>query len=181
MADGEGRHVPGVVLEQQRDALVVHDVAMLDAVGAEPDRILHRFRVGGMRHDLETALPADLESGAELLVEQERMGVEVPRRPHDPAREVELDVVDAVFDLLANGFHPAIGAVDLQRMTRRQEMPAGGGEEMPAGEQPRADMLSGVEGALPSDVHEVWAPAQRIPVMPDLVSAAASRWPNRVT
>src|SRR4029077_5852046 len=83
------------------------------------------------------------------------MGVEVPRRPHDAAREVELDMVDAVFDLLANGFHPTIGTVDLQRMPRGQEVPARGGEEMTAGEQPRADMLSGIEGSLPSDVHEV--------------------------
>jgi hypothetical protein len=34
MADGEGRRVPGIVLEQDRDALVVHDVAMLDAMSA---------------------------------------------------------------------------------------------------------------------------------------------------
>ena len=113
MADGEGRHVPGIVLEQQRDALVVHDVAVLDAMGTEPDRILHRIRVGGMGHDLEAALPADLERSADLVVEQERMGVKVPGRPHDAARQVELDVVDAIFDLLADGLHPTIGAVDL--------------------------------------------------------------------
>ena len=71
MADGEGRHVPRIVLEQERDALVIHDVAMLDAMGAEPDRILHCIRVGGMRHDLEAALPADLEGSADLVVEQE--------------------------------------------------------------------------------------------------------------
>ena len=107
-----------------------------------------------MRHDLEAALAADLEGGAELVVEQERVGVEVPCRPHDAAREVELDVVDAVLDLLADGLDPAIGAVDLQRMTRGQKVPAGGGEEMTAGEQPGPDMLSGVEGPLPGDVHE---------------------------
>ena len=155
MADGQGRHVPRIVLEQERDALVIHDVAMLDAMGAEPDRILHCIRVGGMRHDLEAALPADLEGSADLVVEQERMGVEVPCRPHDAAREVKLDMVDAVLDLLADGFHPTIGAVNLQRMTRGQEMSARGGEEITAGEQPRADMLSGVEGPLPCDVHEV--------------------------
>src|SRR5215469_11593013 len=155
MADGEGRHVPRIVLEQERDALVIHDVAMLDAVGAEPDRILHGIRVGGMRHDLEAALPADLEGSADLVVEQERMGVEVPCRPHDAAREVKLDMVDAVLDLLADGFHPTKGAVNLQRMTRGQEMSARGGEEITAGEQPRADMLSGVEGPFPCDVHEV--------------------------
>src|SRR5215472_3374171 len=108
-----------------------------------------------MRHDLEAALPADLKGSADLVVEQKRMGVEVPSRAHDAAREVKLDMVDAVFDLLADGFHPAIGAVDLQRMTRGQEMSARSGEEITAGEQPRADMLSGVEGPLPCDVHEV--------------------------
>jgi hypothetical protein len=74
-----------------------------------------------MCHDLEAALPADLEGSADLVVEQERMGVEVPSRPHD-TREVKLDEFDAVLDLLADGFRPIIGAVDLQRMTRGQEM-----------------------------------------------------------
>src|SRR6516165_1538230 len=57
--------------------------------------------------------------------------------------------------LVSTGFHPTIWAVDLQRMTRGQEVSARGGEEITAGEQPRADMLSGVEGPLPCDVHEV--------------------------
>src|SRR5215472_10385979 len=140
MADGEGRHVPRIVLEQERDALVIHDVAMLDAMGAESDCILYRIRVGGVRHNLEAALPADLKGGADLVVEQERMGVEVPCRPHDAARQVKLDMV-------ADGFHPTIGAVDLQRMTRGQEVSTRGGEEITTGEQPRTDMLSGVEGA----------------------------------
>ena len=154
MADGEGRHIPSIVLEQQRNALVIHDVAMLDAVGAEPDRILNRLRIGGMRHDLEAALPADLERSADLVVEQERMGVKVPGRPHDAARQVELDVVDAILDLLADGLHPTIGAVDLQRMTGGQEVSARGREEMTAGEQAGAHMLSGVEGPLPGNIHE---------------------------
>src|ERR1700756_4341730 len=71
----------------------------------------------------------------------------------DPTHAV--DMVDAVLDLLADGFHPTIGAVNLQRMTRCQEMSAGGGEEITAGEQPRADMLPGVEGPFPGDIHEV--------------------------
>src|SRR5262252_2308831 len=128
---------------------------MLDAMGAQPDRAFHGSRVGGMGYDLEAAFPADLEGSADLVVEQERMGVAVPSRPHDAAREVKLDMVDAVLDLLADGFHPTIWAVDLQRMTRGQEVSARGGEEITAGEQPRADMLSGVEGPLPCDVHEV--------------------------
>src|ERR1700747_3635270 len=130
MADREGRHVPGLMLEQERDALAIHDVAMLDAMGAELDRILHCIRVGGMRHDLEATLSADLEGGADLVVEQERMGVEIPCRPHDAAREVKLDMVDTVLDLVADGFHPTTGAVNLQRMTRGQKMSARGGEEI---------------------------------------------------
>src|SRR6185369_17225105 len=63
MADGEGRHVPGLVFKQERDALVIHDVAVLDAVGAEPDSVLHRIRVGGMRHDFEAALAEDGKGG----------------------------------------------------------------------------------------------------------------------
>ena len=108
-----------------------------------------------MRHDLEAALAADLKGGADLVVEQERVGVEVPGRPHDAAREIELDVVDPILDLLADGFHPAIGAIDLQRMTGSQEVPARSGEEITAGEQSRADMLPGVEGPLPCDIHEM--------------------------
>src|SRR5215467_8912845 len=85
MADGEGRYVPGIVLEQERDALVVHDVAMLDAMGAQPDCILYRIRVGGMRHDLEATLVADLERGANLVVEQKLVGMEVQNRHHNDA------------------------------------------------------------------------------------------------
>src|SRR4249920_4198427 len=80
--------------------------------------------------------------------------MQIPGRPHDAAGEVERDVVDAVLDLLADGFDPSVGAIDLQRMTRGQEVSARGGEEMTVGEQPRADMLSGVEGPLPGDVHK---------------------------
>ena len=43
-------------------------------------------------------------------------------------------------------------------MTRGQKMSARGGEEITAGEQPRADMLSGVEGPLPCHVHKVMRP-----------------------
>src|SRR5690242_2308836 len=70
------------------------------------------------------------------------------------AREVKLDVVDAVLDLLADGFHPTIGAVDLQRVTRSQEVSARSGEEMAAGEQARAEMLSGIERPLPGNIHK---------------------------
>src|SRR5215469_14511165 len=154
MADREGRHVPGIVLEQKVDALVIHDVAVLDAVSAKPDRVLHRLGVGGMRHNLEPAFPTDLEGSTEFVVKQERVGVEIPGRPHDAAREIELDVVDPILDLLADGFDPTVGAVDLPGMTRGQKVPARGGQEITAGKQPWADMLAGVEGSLPGDVYE---------------------------
>ena len=64
---GEGGKVL-IKPEQEGDALVVHDVAMLDAMSAQPDCILYRIRVGGVRHDLETALPADLEGSVDLVV-----------------------------------------------------------------------------------------------------------------
>ena len=60
--------------------------------------------------------------------------MEVPRRPHYAAREVKLDVVNAILDLVADGFHPTVGSVDLQRMTRGQEVSARSGEEITAGE-----------------------------------------------
>ena len=91
-------------------------------------------------------------------------------------------MVDAILDLLTDGFHPTIGAVDLQRVTRGQEMSARGGQEITAGEQPRTDMLSGIEGPFPCDVHKVMRPgAAQSDNAGYSVSAAASRWPNRVT
>src|SRR5437763_16306183 len=75
-------------------------------------------------------------------------------RHDDVAREVELDVVDAVLNLLADRLDPPIGAVDLQRMTRGQEVPARGRQEMTAGKKPGPEVLSGVEGPLPGDIHK---------------------------
>ena len=132
MADGERRHVPGVVLEQQLDALVVHDVAVLDAVRAEADRVLHGLGIGRVRHHLEVALAADRERRLQLVLEQERVPVAVPRRAHDAAGEVQLDVIDAVLDLLADRFHEAVRAVALERVARGEEVAAGRGEEMTA-------------------------------------------------
>ena len=72
------------------------------------------------------------------------MRVQVPRRPHDAAREIELDVVDAVLDLLADRLDEAVGAVALERMPGGQEVAAGRGQEMAAGKQARADVLARV-------------------------------------
>jgi hypothetical protein len=52
-------------------------------------------------------------------------------------------MVDAVLDLLADGFHPTIGSVNLHRVTRGQEMSARGGEEITAGEAEVAASIAG--------------------------------------
>jgi hypothetical protein len=52
-------------------------------------------------------------------------------------------MVDAVLDLLADGFHPTVGSVNLQRVTRGQEMSARGGEEITAGEAEVAASIAG--------------------------------------
>ena len=80
VADRERRHVPGVVLQEQLDALVVEDVAMLDAVCPQPDRVLHRLGIGRMRHHLELAQLADLEGRFQFVLQQERVPVAGPRR-----------------------------------------------------------------------------------------------------
>ena len=128
---------------------------MLDAVRTQADRRLHRRRVGGVRHHLELAQLADVERRLQLVVEQERMPVQVPCRAHDAARQVELDVIDAVLDLLADRLDPAVGPVDLQRVTRGEEVPAGGREEMARCEETRAEVLARLERALPRHIHVV--------------------------
>src|SRR5262245_18925062 len=155
VADRQRRDVPGVAGAEQLDALAIHDVAVLDAVRAEPDRFLHRVGVGGVRHDTKTASATDCERRLELLVEQERVPVAIPGRAHDPAREVELDVVDAVLDLLPDRADKAVRAVAFERVTRRQEVAAGAGEEVTGREHPRAHVPARIERALPGDVHEV--------------------------
>jgi hypothetical protein len=122
------------VLQQELHALVVHDVAVLDAVRAEADRVLHRLGIGGVRHHLELALAADRECRAQLVFEQERVPVPVPCRPHDAARQIELDVIDTVLDLLADRAHEAVGTVAFERMAGGEEVAAGRREEVPAGE-----------------------------------------------
>jgi hypothetical protein len=98
---------------------------------------------------------ADLESRPELVLQQERVTVEVPGGPQDAARQVQLDVVDAVLDLLADRFDEAVGSVDLERMSGREEVAGGRREEVSGSEQARPDILAGVEGALPGDIHVV--------------------------
>ena len=122
MADRQRGYIPGVTCAEPLDALVIHDVAVLDAVRAKPDGHLHRVGVGGMRHHTKTAGATDCERCLELLVEEKRLPVAVPGRAHDPTREVELDVVNAVLDLLPDRADKAVRAIAFERMARRQEV-----------------------------------------------------------
>ena len=142
------------MLEEELDALVVHDVAVLDAVRPEANRVLHGLGIGRVRHHLEVALAADGERRFQLVLQQERVPVAVPGGTHDAAGEVHLDVIDPVLDLLADGFHEAVGAVAFERMARSEEVPAGRRQEMAARVEARPDVLPGIERALPGNVHE---------------------------
>ena len=81
--------------------------------------------------------------------------MEVPGGPQDAARQVQLDVVDAILDLLADGLDEAVRSVAFERMSGGQEVAAGRREEVAGGEQARPDILARVEGSLPGDIHVV--------------------------
>ena len=58
------------MFDEELDAFVIENVAVFNAVRAEQDRVLDRLGIGGVRHDLEFAQPADVERGLELFVEE---------------------------------------------------------------------------------------------------------------
>ena len=83
----------------------------------------------------------------------------VPMRPHNPAGQVQLDVVNAVLYLLADGLNEPIRAVTFPGMARGEEVAAGGGEEVAASVHRRTRRPGGrLEGPLPGHVHEVARP-----------------------
>ena len=84
---------------------------------------------------------------------KERVLMPVPRRAEEAAREVELDVIDTVLDLLADRRDEAVRPVALEGVARGEEMAARGRQEVAGGEQARADVLARFEGALPRHVH----------------------------
>ena len=111
--NAQGRHIPGAALQEEPDALFVHDVPVFDGVGAVREGCLHRIRVGGVGHHVVAALAAQSESGGKLLLQQEGVDVLVPERAHNAAGEVQLDVVHAVLDLLPHRVDETVGAVAL--------------------------------------------------------------------
>src|SRR5262249_58555725 len=130
------------------DAFLMHQVAVRAGVRAEPEGRLPRFGIGGVRHHAKPARAKDREGRLELLIQQERLPVAIPRRAHDPAREVELDVVDAILDLLADRVDEAVRAVAFAGMPRREEVAARAGEEVAGREHAWAHVPTRVERAL---------------------------------
>ena len=155
LADAESWHIPGAAADEIGDALLVRDVGMLHAVSAQLDGHLHRLGIRGVGHDLEIALTAEREGGLDLLGQQERLGVPVPPGAHDSARQVELDVVYVVLHLVADGLGVAVGAVALPGVPGGQEVAAGGGQKIAAGEDPRPGRSRSFKGPAPGHVHEM--------------------------
>ena len=153
--DAERGHVPGVALAEKPERLVVHHVAVLHAVGPEAQRRLHRLGVGRVGHDLHPPLAADAECRLQLGVGEERVPVAVPGRPDDAAGQVELDVVHAALDLLADGGDERLRPVARLREAGGEGVAGGRREEPAAREDARTDETAGVERALEGDVDEV--------------------------
>src|SRR5262245_54114113 len=83
LANRQGRHVPHVVLQEELDTLLVHDIAVFDAVCPQPYGGLDRLGVGSMGHDVVATLATDSKGGLQLLLQEERMPVPVPGWPHN--------------------------------------------------------------------------------------------------
>src|SRR5262249_50179004 len=98
MADSQCRDIPHVMLQEELEALLVHDIAMFDAVRSQSYGGLDRLGVGSMGHDLIAALVTDGKGGLQLVIQEERVPVPIPERPHNATGQIELDVVHTVFD-----------------------------------------------------------------------------------
>ena len=70
-----------------------------------------------MGHDFVAPLVTDGKGGPKLVLEQERMPVPIPGWPHDATREIELNVIHTVFDLVTDGLDEPIGAITLSGMS----------------------------------------------------------------
>ena len=79
----------------------------------------------------------------------------LPRGPQDATSEIELDVVDAVLNLFANGFDKANGAVAGFGEFGGEGVPSSGGEKIAAGKNPRTDRLSRIKSTLHPNIDEV--------------------------
>src|SRR5262245_46721780 len=109
-----------------------------------------------MGHHRIPALLADSKRRLQFLRQQKGVPMPVPRGPHDATAEIELDMVDAVLNLLTNGFDEAIRAVAGFGEFSGKSVPSSSGKKIAAGKDPRTDRLTGVNEQLNDDMAEVW-------------------------
>src|SRR5690606_26157512 len=81
--------------------------------------------------------------------------MEIPRGTKNSACEIELDVVNPIFNTVSNGFDETVRAVAFKGMARSEEMTTACGKEIPAGEQTWPNELAGFEATAPRDIHVV--------------------------
>ena len=159
LADAKGGHVPCAAADEVGDAVLVGDVGMLHRVGAQLYGHLDCFGVGGVSHHRKVALAAQGEGRLNLLWQQERFGVPVPPGSHDAARKVELYVVHVVLHLVADSLGVTVRAVAFPGVAGGQKMAASGGQEIPAGKDPRPSRPRPGKRLAPGNVHEIPGPA----------------------
>src|SRR5262245_11911505 len=103
MANSQSRDIPDIVFEEEPDALLIHTIAVFDTVCSKANRSFHGLRISGMGHDLIATLATDSKGSLQLVIQEKRVPVPIPGRPHNAPGEIELDVVHTIFDLLTNG------------------------------------------------------------------------------
>src|SRR5256885_15193043 len=71
MANCQRGDVPHIVLQEELNALLVHDIAMFDTVRPQPYSGLDCLGVGGMGHHLVAPLATDGKGGPQLVIQEE--------------------------------------------------------------------------------------------------------------
>src|SRR4029453_18703680 len=155
MANSQGGDIADIVFQEQPDTLLVHDIAVFDTMCSKANCRFHCLRIGSMGHHLIAALATDSKGGLQLVIQEKRVPVAIPGRPHNTPGEIELDVVHTIFDLLTNGLYEAIGTIALAGMACGEEVTTGGGQKMTAGKDAGTDILPRIKGVFPGHVHEV--------------------------
>lgn len=83
------------------------------------------------------------------------MPVAVPVGPHDPARKIQFDMVDAVQNLLSDATDKALGSVVLLREGPSKTVACGRREEVARSEDSRPQVFARRERLPPRDVDPV--------------------------
>ncbi len=90
----------------------------------------------------------------------------VPEGAHDSARQIQLDVVNAVLDLLSHGVNETVRVVALAGVAGGQEVPAGSSKKIPASKNARPFQFAGGEDIPPGHVHKMARSAAQSPARP---------------